>query len=87
MVFANPLLAYHYQRRPDEHESDDAVGGRLLELVFDDVIRDPEKEKPLDMLAEGLLVHSSRELSRPIGLFLAGMAAWEPHVARLVLAA
>lgn len=29
----------------------------------------------------------SRELSRPIGLFLAGVAEWEPHVVRLVLAA
>jgi hypothetical protein len=30
---------------------------------------------------------SSREFRSPIELFLAGVAEWEPHVARLVLAA
>jgi hypothetical protein len=47
----------------------------------------PEIRKPFDVLAEGLISKNNRELSRPIGLFLRGVAEWEPHVVRLVLAA
>ncbi len=65
---------------------------RILEIVclncrLDGVTLIPTMRKPFDVLAEGLLSENSRELSRPIGLFLAGVASWEPHVARLVLAA
>jgi hypothetical protein len=43
--------------------------------------------KPFDVLAVGLLSTNSREFRSPIELFLAGVAQWEPHVVRLVMAA
>jgi hypothetical protein len=72
--------------------ADYAEKRRLLEIVFlnfrlDDVNLVPTTRKPFDLLAEGLLVSSSRQDRTPVELFLAGVASWEPQVQRLLLAA
>lgn len=64
----------------------------LLEIVclnwtLDGATLVPEIRKPFDMLAEGLLVPSSREFRGPVELFIASVAEWDAHISHLVLAA
>ena len=64
-----------------------SVKRRYLEIVFlnfvlDEVTLVPTIRKPFDVLAEGLLVSSSRDNKTPLELFLAGVRGWEAGLRR-----
>jgi hypothetical protein len=58
-----------------------------LNCTLDGVTLVPTIRKPFDVLAEGLLVSSSRADRTPIELFCEGVGCWEAYLQRLTDAA
>jgi hypothetical protein len=73
-------------------KADAAAKRQIFEIVclncqLVDVTLVPTIRKPFDVLAEGLILRSSREFRRRLELFVEGVAGWEPHATHLLVAA